>query len=202
MFDRAAPEYVAAFREIIARIQAAVAGDRKALREPLRIYVAGGAAAHFYTGARVSEDIDATLSKRVLLPENLEVSYRGRDGTPRLLYFDRQYSDALGLLHEDAYRDSVPIELEGIDRKRVDLRLLSPTDLVVSKLARFHENDRRDVAALAQSGLVRADEVRARAEEALAGYIGGKGMVKASIREACALIAANAPGRTGGRRDS
>lgn len=200
MFDRAAPEYVAAFREIIARIQAAVAGNRKALREPLGIYVAGGAAAHFYTGARVSEDIDAALSRRVLLPGNLEVSYRGRDGTPRLLYFDRQYNDALSLLHEDAYRDSVPIELEGIDRRRIDLRLLSPTDLVVSKLARFHENDRRDVAALAQAGLVHADEVRARAGEALAGYIGGTGMVEASIREACALIAANAPRRTGGRR--
>lgn len=198
--ERAAPEYLAAFREIISRIQAAIAGNRKALREPLRIHVAGGAAAHLYTGARVSEDIDATLSRRVLLPENLEVSYRGEDGSPRLLYYDRQYNDSLGLLHEDAYEDSLPIELEGIDRKLVDLRLLSPTDLVVSKLARFHEDDRRDVRALAESGLLDDGAVRQRAEEALAGYIGQTLMVRAAIEEACRVIRETSPRRGRGRR--
>lgn len=196
--DQAAPEYLAAFREIITRIQQSISGSRKVFKGPLRIFVAGGAAAHCYTGARISEDVDATLSHRVLLPENLEVSYRGKDGTPRLLYYDRQYNDTLGLLHEDAYADSIPFELEGIDKSLIDLRLLAPTDLVVSKLARFHEDDRRDIRALAEAGLVEEAKVRARAEEALAGYIGKRKMVRIAIDEVCRMIRESAPRR--GRR--
>ena len=115
--DRAArPEYVAAFREIMTRIAGALADlPRSAL--PVRMYVAGGAALHLYTGERVSRDIDAAFSRRVALPENLEVSYRDADGAAQLLYFDRQYSDTFGLLHEDAYDDSVPLVLEGVDSR-------------------------------------------------------------------------------------
>jgi len=40
------------------------------------MYIAGGAALHLLTGARVTEDIDASFSKRVLLNEDIEVSYR------------------------------------------------------------------------------------------------------------------------------
>src|SRR5438552_2551621 len=103
----ARPEYVAAFGEIMTRIAGALSDlPRSAL--PVRMYVAGGAALHLYTGERVSRDIDAAFSRRVALPENLEVSYRDADGAAQLLYFDRQYSDTFGLLHEDAYEDSVP----------------------------------------------------------------------------------------------
>ncbi len=75
--------------------------------------MAGGAALHLYTGERVSRDIDVAFSRRIALPENLEVAYLDADGAARLLYFDRQYSDTLGLRHEDAYDDSVPLALEG-----------------------------------------------------------------------------------------
>ena len=46
---------------------------------PIRMYVAGGAALHFYTGERTSKDIDASFSRRILLPEDLEVSCRDAD---------------------------------------------------------------------------------------------------------------------------
>jgi hypothetical protein len=77
------------------------------------MYVAGGAALHLYTGARVSCDIDAAFSHRIALPENLEVAYQDADGAARLLYFDRQYNETFGLLHEEAHEDSVPLTLEG-----------------------------------------------------------------------------------------
>ena len=110
----ARPEYLGAFREIVARIERALAGSpRRSL--PLKMYVAGGAAMHLYTGERVSEDIDAVFSRRVSLPENLEVAYRDADGAARLLYFDRQYNDTLGLLHEDAHDDSIVLELSWRD---------------------------------------------------------------------------------------
>ena len=84
---RASPrDDVGAFREIVARIERALAGaPTRSL--PLKMYVAGGAAMHLYTGERVSEDIDAVFSRRVALPDELEVSYRDADGHARLLYF-------------------------------------------------------------------------------------------------------------------
>src|SRR5882762_566520 len=66
----ARPEYIAAFRELVNRIGNSLAElPKRAL--PIRMYVAGGAALHLYTGERVSRDIDATFSHRIALPENL-----------------------------------------------------------------------------------------------------------------------------------
>ncbi len=95
----ARPEYVAAFGEIVSRITASLARTPKRLL-PIRMFVAGGAAMHLYTGERVSKDVDAAFSHRIALPEDLEVAYRDADGAARLLYFDRQYNDTLALMHE------------------------------------------------------------------------------------------------------
>jgi hypothetical protein len=184
----ARPEYVAAFREIVGRIAASLTNvSRKAL--PIRMYIAGGAALHFYTGERISRDIDAAFSRRISLPENLEITYRDRDGAATLLYFDRQYSDTLGLLHEDAYDDSVPLVLAGNDAKVLDVRLLSALDLAVSKLGRFSSQDRDDIATLARHKLIRSAALRNRAEEALKGYVGNTTRTQGSIELACRIVA-------------
>ena len=136
---------------------------------------------HFCTGERVSEDVDAVFSMRVALPENLEVAYRDADGSGRLLYFDRQYNDTLWLLHEDAHKDSVPLSLEGINPRIIDVRLLSPLDLAVSKIGRLSDQDRDDIAVLVRRGLVRPAQLRKRAEEAAAGYVGDVERLRNSI---------------------
>jgi hypothetical protein len=153
------------------------------------MYVAGGAAMHFYTGERISLDVDAAFSRRIALPENLEVAYRDTDGAARLLYLDRNYSDTLALLHEDAYDDSVALTLDGIDPKVLDVRLLSPVDLAVSKLGRFAEHDRNDIAALARHGLISSRALRERAEDALGGYVGALDRVRGSIEIGCRIVA-------------
>jgi hypothetical protein len=132
---RAWPGYLDAFAEIVRRIESSLAASRATLKEPVRIFVAGGAAVHAYTGARISADIDATLSRRVL----------------------------------------------------------SPTDLAVSKIARMAPNDREDIRSLAAAGLLDADVVRQRADEALAGYVGDPRMVRIAIDEAGEIIRAAAP---------
>jgi len=152
------------------------------------MYVAGGAALHFYTGERVSEDIDAVFSRRIALPENLEVGYRDADGAARLLYFDRQYSDTLALMHEDAHEDSVQLSLTGIDARKLDVRLLSPHDLAVSKLSRFSDQDRDDIVTLARRKLIKAEELRTRAEQALGGYVGSTDRVQSNIAQACRIV--------------
>ena len=183
----ARPEYLSAFREIVQRIELALAGSPKRSL-PLKMYVAGGAAMHLYTGERVSDDIDAVFSRRVALPEDLEVSYRDADGHARLLYFDRQYNDTLGLLHEDAHDDSIVLQLDGTDPKTVEVRLLSPLDLAVSKIGRLSDQDRDDIAVLARRGLVMSIALRQRAEEAAAGYVGDLERLRNSIDIACRLV--------------
>lgn len=194
----ARPEFVAAFRELVGRIAVSLSGlPRRTL--PIRMHVGGGAALHMYTGARVSRDIDASFSHRIALPENLEVSYRDADGVARLLYFDRQYNEMLGLLHEDAHDDSLALTLEGIDSGILEVRLLSPLDLAVSKLGRFSEQDREDVETLARQRLVASQALRARAEEALLGYVGDISRVQGSIDLAVRIVA-DQEARSGAKR--
>ncbi len=185
--DTARPEYVAAFGEIAARIAEPLGALPKRLL-PIKMYVAGGAALHFYTGERTSKDVDASFSHRIVLPEDLEVSYRDADGAARLLYFDRQYNDTFALMHEDAREDSVPLGLKGIDPAILDVRLLSAVDLAVSKISRFSSQDRDDIAALARHGLIRSTTLRRRAEEALAGYVGNLDVLRRSIGLACRIV--------------
>lgn len=183
----ARPEYIEAFRQIVARIERTLVGTLKRSL-PLRMYVAGGAAMHLYTGERVSEDVDAVFSRRVALPEDLEVSYRDADGHARLLYFDRQYNDTFGLLHEDAHDDSLVLQLEGSDPKLLEVRLLSPLDVAVSKIGRLSDQDRDDIAALARRGLITSTALRRRAEEAAGGYVGDLARLRNSIDIACRIV--------------
>jgi hypothetical protein len=184
---KARREYVAAFVEIAARIERSLGPlPKRAL--PIKMYVAGGAAMHFYVGERVSRDVDATFSHRIALPENLEVAYRDADGASRLLYLDRQYNDTLGLLHEDAYDDSVPLTLEGIDANVLDVRLLSAIDLAVSKIGRFESHDRDDIEALARRKLITSTALRRRAESALRAYVGNTTRVQNSIELAFRIV--------------
>jgi hypothetical protein len=185
---RADPEYLKAFATIMSRIEHAL-GTRRAAK-PVIACVAGGAALHFYTGVRVSKDIDAKLMARVLLdPSDLQVAYRDADGHARLLYFDTQYNDSFALLHRNAYDDAVPIALEGVDARRLVVKLLKPLDLAVSKLARFSEQDQLDILALARERLIDATQLRRRAKEALPDYVGNLERIKTSIEIACRVVA-------------
>jgi hypothetical protein len=183
----ARPEYIAAFGEIVARVAKPLSGLPKRVL-PVKMYVAGGAAMHFYTGERTSKDIDAVFSHRIVLPEDLEVTYRDADGGARLLYFDRQYNDTFALMHEDARDDSVPLTLKGIDSEVLDVRLLSALDLAISKISRFSSQDRDDMLTLARHGLIRSAPLRKRAEEAAQAYVGNIETLRASIDLACRIV--------------
>lgn len=191
--------YRQAFDAVLLRVQEALKGTQPKVL-PIRIYIAGGAALYLLTGARITEDVDATFSKRVLLTDEIVASYRDPDGRARMVYLDRNYNDTLGLLHEDAYQDSLPVEVPGIDERLVEIRVLSALDLAVSKLARFSDQDREDIRLLAREGLIDARALRKRAEEALGGYVGDLDSVRTSIDVACRLIESAPPARARGRK--
>jgi hypothetical protein len=182
------PAYLKAFATIMSRIENALGSHRPTM--PIVVGVAGGAALHFYTGVRISKDIDAKVMARVLLdPSDLQVAYRAEDGHARLLYFDTQYNDSFALMHHDAYDDARPIALPGVDASRLAVKLLTPLDLAVSKLARFNDQDQEDIRALARAGLIVGGTLRRRAEEALPDYVGNLVRIRTSINVACRMVA-------------
>ena len=191
--DKAAREYAAAFAQIIRRIEADVAEGAQRLKRPITMYVAGGAAQMFYTGARVTKDIDAEFSHRIRFSDNLEIVYRDADGVPCVLYLDRQYNESFGLIHDNAHDDSVPLRVKGVNPAVLDVRLFSPLDLAVSKIARYADHDQADIASLAAHGLIDADDVRQRADEAAINYIGNLRTLTTSIKLACELVRAHQP---------
>jgi hypothetical protein len=181
------PEYLAAFIELVQRIAAPLRElPKRSL--PIKMYVAGGAAMHFYTGERISNDVDAVFSKRIALPSDLEVTYRDPDGAARLLYFDRQYNDSFALMHKDAHEDSAPLALKHIDASVLDVRLLTPVDLAVSKISRFSSQDRDDITALAKHGLITSAALYRRSQEAMKDFVGNLESLEGSISLACRIV--------------
>lgn len=158
--------------------------ERLELRSPIDVYLAGGMAVHLYTASRVTTDIDAEFGSRVFIPNDLMVEVILEDGSREAVYFDTNYNSSFALMHEDYLDDSIPLDL-GVEQIR--LHVLSPLDLAVSKIARFADHDKEDIAALVSLGLTSADEIENRATSALDGYVGGLAMLQLNLRDAVAL---------------
>lgn len=144
--------------------------------------------------------MDATLSLRLHLPNDLEEAYLDSDGNPASVYLDASYNDTLGPRHENAFQDSSAVEIVGIDPAKVDVRVLAPMDLAISKLGRFSDLDQDDIAAMAAAGLIDAGAFEKRAVEALGYYVGYPQMPRMNLADALKLIRTNAPSPKRGSR--
>ena len=193
--------YVDAIGRLMKRIESLLKGvDPTKL--PLRVYIAGGAAAFFHTGGRTSRDVDATLSLKLHLPTDLEEAYVDRDGNPASVYLDGRYTDTLGPLHEDAYKDAEALEIAGIDASKVDVRVLAPIDLAISKLGRLSDLDKADIAAMAAAGLIDPRAFERRAVEALDYYVGQPATPRVNLADALKIIRRNISASKRGKRPS
>jgi hypothetical protein len=168
-------------RALLERLEAALD-----LKEPIKMYLAGGMAAHLYTGGRVTTDVDAEFSRRIFIPADIMIETA--DG--QLLYIDTNYNSTFALMHEDYQVDAVSVPM---DLKMLEVCVLSPVDLVVSKIARYADHDRQDIEAIVRAGLVTAEEINARAREALGGYVGNLRTVELNLVEAVTLANNVAP---------
>jgi Nucleotidyltransferase of unknown function (DUF6036) len=168
-----------ALRELFKQLE-----ERLALRSPINVYLAGGMAVHLYTASRVTTDVDAEFGSRIFIPSDLIVDVTLEDGTQQSVYFDTNYNSSFALMHEDYLDDAIPLNI-GVEQIR--LHVLSPVDLAVSKIARFAENDKEDIAELVRLRLTNADEIEQRATSALGGYVGGLAMLRLNLRDAVAM---------------
>ena len=157
---------------------------RLELSKPLGVFVAGGVAAHFYTAARSTFDVDAEFSSRILIPQDLAVEVDMGDMGVQTLFFDTNYNSTFALMHEDYLKDSVPLDT-GLEFIKVNL--LSPVDLAVSKISRLSDNDKQDISHLVLSGCTNAIAIEKRANEAVGGYIGNMKEVRQNINSAVSI---------------
>ena len=158
--------------------------ERIALSKPLAVYLAGGMAVHLYTAKRVTTDVDAEFAGRVFIPNDLMVEITMEDGSPQLIYLDTNYNPTFALMHEDYREDAIPVDL-GLEH--IQVYVLSPVDLAVSKIARLASSDCEDIQELVRLGLTTADEIEQRAKSALVGYVGGQATLLLNLRDAVAL---------------
>lgn len=158
--------------------------------EPIKMYLAGGMALHFYSGARYTEDVDASFSHRLLLPGNdLAVDYVREDGSASTLYFDVNYNDHFGLMHPDYRADALEWVDIGNPKRLIHLYVLKPVDLAVSKVSRFSPQDRTDILLLARQGHFTVGELRKRAVEAMDYYVGDTRWIRINLDDIAADLA-------------
>jgi hypothetical protein len=145
---------------------------RTDLREPINMVIAGGMAIHLYTAARVTTDVDAEFSKRILLPSDLIVETKNGD----MLYLDPSYNSSFALMHEDYLQDAVPVPI-GTDL--VHVYVLNPLD-------RYSGPDAQDIAEIISRFRISSADIKQRAEEALIGYVGNSDYLRMNLRDVLA----------------
>ena len=118
---------------------------------PAKAYLTGGGAVHYYCNSRVSDDVDLIMQFSVKIPENLFVVWMNEEGMLEQVHYDHTYNSTFGLLHEDYEDRAVPMVT--VDEK-FEIYLLSPEDLIISKLIRFAQNDEEDIQNIITTGKV------------------------------------------------
>ena len=163
--------------------------DQAPPQRRLVMYLAGGVAVNFYCGTRYTEDVDASFSQRLLLDQKaMTVDYTRHDGTPAWLYLDTQYNPTLGLIHPDFQEAAVRWNAISDTKQHIELRVLTPIDLAVSKVSRCSDRDKEDIRALANERLIDSVTLKQRAIEALDYYIGDKRPVHFNLSALCSEI--------------
>lgn len=159
-------------------------------RGTVTAYVVGGVATHIYTESRVSTDLDVKFDPPLLIAGDVSVTFEN-GGQQSYIRLDRNYTDIFAMMHPVWQRDAWDYEQIG----RFVIKVISPLDLAVSKIARFAENDQKDIESLARSGLLDPDALEERCREALSYYVGDTTFVEINIRDTVEMVRSLSNGR-------
>jgi len=166
---------------LLGRIDAGLPAE---FSEVVPTVLVGGVAVHVHTATRVSRDLEAIYGRRLLLPPDLVTHYLDGEGRERSLHLDTNYHSSIALLHPDAERDALPLGRVG----RLDVRVLTPVDLAVSKIGRWLGNDEADVRELAVRGLLDPIRLESRSRDALQYFVGNMGRIEANLEDALEVV--------------
>ena len=162
-----ATSFKEAIIEMMEEIAKAIPDSHK--QTPVKAYLTGGGAVHYYCNSRVSDDVDLIMQYTVKIPEDLFVVWLNDEGTLEQVHYDYTYNSTFGLLHED-YEDRA-IHMITIEDK-FEINLLSPEDLIISKLIRFAQNDEEDIQNIIKTGKVDKELLYELAKDAISVGVG------------------------------
>lgn len=157
------------------------------LRAPLHAYLAGGVAVNYYTGHRMSDDVDMKWSHRFSIPPDLQIFEVPNPDDPsdiRLVTMDGGFSDVMGSFPPEWEENSPEICRVG----DIVLHVMNPVDLAVSKVGRFQDRDREDIRELAAHGLIDPEKFEERVAEALDYFVGDTTFVKHNAADATEIV--------------
>lgn len=149
-------------------------------------FIVGGAAVHIYTKYRVSTDLDAVFSHKLLIPKS-PVVFFDNNGSRQALRLDTNYTEVLALMHPDWRSDSIFANKVG----RIIAKVISPVDLAVSKVSRFADNDKEDIKQLSINSLIDYSFFEKRCKESLEYYVGSPSFINYNINDAVNIIKNN-----------
>jgi len=153
--------------EMMQEIAKAIPDSHK--QTPVKAYLTGGGAVHYYCNSRVSDDVDLIMQYTVKIPEDLFVVWLNDEGTLEQVHYDYTYNSTYGLLHEDYEDRAIPmITIED----KFEIYLLSPEDLIISKLIRFAQNDEEDIQNIIKTGKVNKKLLYELAKDAISVGVG------------------------------
>lgn len=161
--------------------------DAKLRTEPNAAYICGGIAAMYWgVSSRISLDLDLFMSHVIRIPPEIAAIYEDRDGESVAVMFDQTFRPDFTLLHEDFDQRARMLA----ESETVRVFVLSPEDLVLTKLSRFSERDRSDIQELISENIVRdADVIYRLGMDAInVSYVGDRGNVTYALRETCQRI--------------
>ncbi|MGH7292352.1 MAG: DUF6036 family nucleotidyltransferase, partial [Myxococcota bacterium] len=139
-------------------------------------------------------DIDMFfVGGRVLIAPNTTLVVRA-EGRAFSLIFDHQYTPDFGLLHPDYADRAVALSPPG--DHGLPLSVLHPIDLAITKVARFQDHDRADIAALAGLSLFDTAAFTLLADQAMAHAVGDLSFLRLNVRDAAEIVSDAGSART------
>lgn len=137
----------------------------------VKVYIFGGCAVHMYTNARGSNDLDVEVEATEKLDIHslaveLDTVYFTDpvDGLSQLDLDDTFQIGITPVVFPDYKHRAIPLN-EG--KQKLHIYLVSPLDIVVSKLSRCATDDIKDIVEIYKRGSFTLDEFKDAAEEAL-----------------------------------
>lgn len=151
-----------AIQEMMEKLAKRIPAEHK--KQPVNLYIVGGIAIYFHTASRVSKDVDAIIDRSIDIPRKLSVLWLNENGEFEELEFDKNYTDTLGIMHEDYDKRAI---YKFTIASKLKVHILSPVDLIISKLARFVEQDQQDIKSIIKNDLVNKNELEKLARDAI-----------------------------------
>lgn len=159
----------------------------------INVYISGGSAMSFYNSTRETLGLDMEVkfqNKKVLIP-SLELNHTDII-LPNMqkLYIDSIFHPQFYIMSKNYISNSIPIDIFKYEKNNIVIikpYIISPLDLILSKLTRWTPNDQNDVYLLIENHFVIKEQLKDEIELALAsaiiGYIDNTNRLNNNINE-------------------